>query len=101
LSGFPQIAAEERQIYAKSGYKAVLRKRIERYSDSANRDWYSPYSVAYWYAILGEKDKALFWLEKAYEERSGMNFLQVEPAFDNLRSDPRYADLVRRIGFPQ
>ena len=53
------------------------------------------------YAGLGEKDQAFAWLEKAYEERtSRLSYLKVEPLWDPLRSDPRFADLVRRIGLP-
>lgn len=58
--------------------------------------------VASIYAGLGDKDHAFDWLAKAYEGRSSsMVFLKVDPFFDGLRSDPRYADLVRRIGLPQ
>lgn len=101
LVGSAQRAAEEKQIFAASGYKAVLRRRIEMDSNPADKNSYYPANVAYWYAELGDKEKAFFWLEKAYDERSGLNFLQVDPDFDNLRSDPRYTDLVRRMGFPQ
>ena len=53
------------------------------------------------YADLGDKNNAFVWLEKAYEQRaSGLIFLRLLPDFDSLRSDPRYADLVKRIGFP-
>jgi len=53
------------------------------------------------YAGLGEKDQAFAWLEKAYEEHSfQMQYLKVEPRWDNLRSDPRFADLVHRVGLP-
>ena len=52
------------------------------------------------YAALGDKDKAFEWLEKSYEERSiGSAFasIKVDPIFDPLRSDPRFADLLRRM----
>ena len=59
----------------------------------------SPYDVAVLYTALGEKDKALEQLNKAYEDRAGwLIYLKVEPLFDPLRSDPRFADLVRRTG---
>ncbi|HWX55567.1 MAG TPA: hypothetical protein VN176_13330 [Verrucomicrobiae bacterium] len=52
------------------------------------------------YAGLGKKTKALTWLEKAYEERAdGLTWLNVLPALDGLRSEPRFQDLLRRIGF--
>ena len=52
--------------------------------------------------MLGDKDRALGQLNKAYEERSsGRPFVKVDPFFDSLHSDPRFADLLRRIGLPQ
>ena len=51
------------------------------------------------YAGLGEQDKAFEWLEKAYKDREGrMTILKFAPEFDSLRSDPRYAELIRRVG---
>jgi hypothetical protein len=48
------------------------------------------------------RDNASLWLEKAYEQRSTeLIFFKVDPEWDTLRSDPRYADLLRHIGFPQ
>jgi tetratricopeptide (TPR) repeat protein len=60
------------------------------------------YLFAIVYSGLGEKDQAFAWLEKAYEERDGsLPMLKVNPTWDSLRSDPRFADLVRRVGIPQ
>ncbi len=54
------------------------------------------------YIGLGENDLALEWLEKAYEERDvALIFLKVDPAYDSLRSDPRFQDLMRRMNFPE
>ena len=55
------------------------------------------------YAGLGEKDKAFEFLEKAYQERSPdiPYFLKADLRIDSLRSDPRFQDLVRRVGLPQ
>lgn len=53
------------------------------------------------YVGLGEKDLAFTWLEKAYEERSfELSFIKAEPRMDGLRSDPRFRDLLRRMGLP-
>jgi len=61
----------------------------------------SPLDVASLYARLGDKDQAMVWLERAFEERdSFLTFLKVFPVFDGLHSDPRYRDLVRRVGLP-
>jgi tetratricopeptide (TPR) repeat protein len=59
-------------------------------------------SLADAYSFLGEKNEAIEFLERAYQERVSMLvFLRVDPAFDSLRSDPRYADLLRRMGLPE
>ena len=51
---------------------------------------------------LNEKDQAFAWLEKAYEERSNrLAYLAFEPGWDRLRSDPRFENLLRRIGLPR
>ena len=59
-------------------------------------------SLADTYSVLGEKDEAFVFLEAAYRERSSLLiFVGVRPTFDNIRSDPRFADLLRRMGLPQ
>jgi len=59
----------------------------------------SPYAIAALYAALGEKERAFEWLEKVYEQRSyHVVFLNADPALDGLREDPRFTDLLRRIG---
>ncbi len=61
-----------------------------------------PTHIALIYNCLGETDKALAWLEKGYEQRDPkMAFLKVEPKWNNLRADPRFQDLLRRVGFPR
>jgi hypothetical protein len=53
------------------------------------------------FAGLGDRDKAMEWLEKAFAERAdGLTWLNVEPMLDELRQDPKFQDLVRRIGLP-
>ena len=74
---------------------------LDQLEELSKSRYVSPYDRATVYAGLGEKDQAIAWLEKAYQERSdGLVFLKVEPKFDGLRSDPRFADLLRRVGFP-
>jgi hypothetical protein len=60
------------------------------------------YQIATINAGLGDKDEAFRLLEKGYTDRtSSIPYLAVDPGWANLRSDPRYADLLRRIGLPQ
>jgi hypothetical protein len=56
--------------------------------------------IATIYVALGDQDQAMEWLEKGYEERFNPGVL-LRPGFDPLRSEPRFKDLLRRIGFPR
>ena len=85
----------------RTALKGLLRRQIELSSNPASPA-YEPRSVAQCYVALGDKDNAFLWLNKAYDGREILLMnLKVDPSFAPLRSDPRYADLVRRIGFPQ
>jgi tetratricopeptide (TPR) repeat protein len=66
----------------------------------ASRKFVTPYGVALVYAGLGENDAAFVWLNKAFEERSHwLVWLRLDPRWNGLRSDPRFAELVSRIRF--
>jgi eukaryotic-like serine/threonine-protein kinase len=100
FEGKPQEAVAIEQSYKLEGYKGMLRKRIEIGKNDSPED-YEPFVVAESYLRLGDKDQAFVWLNKAYEARSEILFVRVDPKFDAIRSDPRYADLLRRMGLPQ
>ena len=100
LGGEPELSAAMGRAYAANGWEGVLKKRVEVYQKRGTSD-YDPVAVAEAYASLGEKDKAFLWLERAYEERASLLFIKTLPDLDNLRSDARYADLLRRMGLPQ
>jgi len=86
---------------AVSGNRAEATRILNHLKELYQRKTVSPYDLAVVYAGLGEKDQALEWLQKAIEERSGgLLVLKVEPVFDSLHSDPRFADLLRRMGIP-
>jgi TolB-like protein/Tfp pilus assembly protein PilF len=89
-------------VYAVSGRKAEARKILAELQSLSEHRYVPATDTALIYAGLGDKDKAFAWLDKAYEEHSfSLSNLKVEPRFDPLRSDPRFADLLRSIGFPQ
>ena len=99
LAGSARIVAELGYAYAASGKRDEARDVLRGLKEEATRKYVDPYLFAIIHTALGEKDQALAWLEKAYEERSTwMPFMKVEPKFDSLRSDPRFADLMRRVG---
>src|SRR5215470_1990414 len=100
LYGRKEKAVALEQSYQKFGYKGWLRKRIELVkSDSV---LYDASDIAASYALLGNKEQAFFWLNKGYEERNiNIFYVGVLPGYDSLRSDPRYADLIRRMGLNQ
>jgi serine/threonine protein kinase/tetratricopeptide (TPR) repeat protein len=85
-----------------AGPQGYWQKSLELFLDEAKRTYISPTFIAKNYARLGDKERAFQWLEKAYAERDDdLIDLRVEPMYDPLRSDPRFADLLRRIGLPQ
>ena len=84
--------------YAVSGRRAEAQKVLDELNGLSKHEYVSPVWKAKIYAGLKEKDKAFEWLEKAYEDRSivSVGFIKTNPMFDPLRTDPRYADLLRR-----
>ena len=62
---------------------------------------YSSLYVAYIYAGLNDKDKTFEWLNKAVEERGLLSTIKVDPPFENLRGDPRFKDLSKRLNLPE
>lgn len=100
LSGVSQeTVAALRTAYAKSGWEGFCRQQLSHLHTDSKEGYVSPKNFALAYLQLGEKDQAFEWLEKSYAERSEvLLYLKVDPRFDPLRSDPRFADLVRRVG---
>jgi TolB-like protein len=85
--------------YAVSGKKAETMKLAEAFKAAAKKRYIPPTYFGMLFAGLGDKDKAMMWLEKAYDDRAdGLTWLNVEPMLDEVRSDPRFQNLIRRIG---
>jgi serine/threonine-protein kinase len=86
-------------VYARSGRKAEALKIVEDLKEQSKRKYIAPSVIAELYTALGEKDQAFAWLDKAYEDHDFiLVLLKGEPTFDNLRSDPRFTALLKRIG---
>ncbi|MFQ5927071.1 MAG: tetratricopeptide repeat protein, partial [Terriglobia bacterium] len=89
-------------VYGVTGRKNEARVIIRDLEERSKQTRISPRNMAALYAVLGEKDSAFAWLEKAFEERMGnLHWINVEPEFDSLRSDPRFQELLRRMNFPE
>jgi tetratricopeptide (TPR) repeat protein len=99
LVGHFQNASALARAFRISGCRGMLSKQLEFYSDPANPDYYPMYAASN-AALLGKKEEAFKFREKAYETRRGIVELPVEPELDNIRSDARYPDLLRRMSFP-
>ncbi|HXN72283.1 MAG TPA: protein kinase [Candidatus Acidoferrales bacterium] len=97
--GDAQTAALLGDTYARSGYKDAIRAWVNDEIRQSSHEYVSPFGIAQQYAMLGEKDSTMEWLEKAYQDRSvDLVTVKVDPVFDFLHSDPRFQDLLRRIG---
>jgi TolB-like protein/Flp pilus assembly protein TadD len=99
LSDNPALLALLGHAYAGSGQRDEALKKLNQLKETGKQRYVSPYSWAIIYSGLGDKDQAFNSLEKGYQDRiAKMAFLKIEPLFDNLHSDKRFADLVHRIG---
>jgi len=99
-----ESAAALEDGFRSGGWPGALRKGIEVSLEQrkAQGAYVSPFGIAQFYADLGDKDHAFEWLSTAYQEHDGdLISLRTDFTMDSLRSDPRYAELVRKIGFPQ
>jgi eukaryotic-like serine/threonine-protein kinase len=100
LYGYPEMASALAKTYAQSGYEAAMRLAAKQF-EQALGNAVSPTWIAEIYTHLGDKNSAMQWLERGYAERDGFVVTLRDPVWDLLRSDPRFRDLVRRIGLPQ
>lgn len=105
LYGYPEAGANMDRAFANSGYRGALQQRArETVHLQEIQQAYLPGFLAQAYANLGDKDRAFYWLDQAYEHREedsfddGIYFITVEPMYDPLRSDPRFKEMVRKVG---
>ncbi len=87
--------------YAVAGKPGEAVKVLRRLEEVSSQRYISAYDIALIHVGLGDKERAMQWLERAYQERSdGLVYLEVDPRLDRLRSDARFVNLVRRVGLP-
>ena len=96
------FASAMEQGFRSGGWKGALTKGIEARQTQRKTGYASAYQIAILYADLGDKNKAFRWLNTAYQERDTYLYgLRTDFLLDPLRSDPRFAELVRKVGLPQ
>jgi serine/threonine-protein kinase len=96
------MSAALAQTFATAGRKSQAIEILDELTSLTEQKYVAPYFFAGIHASLGDVDRAIEYLEKSYEERSHwLIYLHIDPGMDGLRSDPRFQDLLRRIGLPQ
>jgi tetratricopeptide (TPR) repeat protein len=110
LFGVPQIAAKSARARAASGSRSAIRESLKGYEHLwATHQAFFPVNLADVYATLGDRDRAFYWLEQAYANHDiaiastdlGLESLNNDFLLNSFRSDPRFKDLVRRVGLPE
>jgi len=103
LNDDPQVLALLGHAYASSGYKTEAVKILEQLKELSKQRYVSAYSLAIVYLGLGDKEEALRWLEKSYQDRAGIDIttIKVDPFLDPLRGDPRFEELVAKVFAPK
>lgn len=93
--------AEYERAFQQGGMPAALRLRIKHLEPVIDKYYGGAYVMVRMHAVLGENDQALRWLERAAQQRDDfVTHITVDPELDGLRRDPRFQNLLRRIGFP-
>jgi tetratricopeptide (TPR) repeat protein len=99
--GSPGSTAFVGYAHARLGQRSYAFRVLDQLRAASKQRYVPALSFAIVYVGLGEKEQAFLWLEKAYDERTNsLAYLKVAATWDPLRPDPRFADLVRRIGLP-
>ncbi len=107
LRGAVEQASSLERNYAASGFEAAVRAlaqvQLAKLNERMKRGEYVPaWEYVSAYTLLGDKKQAFAWFDKAVQERNGFVFdVKVDPIYDKLRDDPRFADLLRRVGLHQ
>src|SRR5262249_33546390 len=103
LFGLKDIADSMDRGYATSGYFGAMRELVKGTEELYAHRQFTPQWIARFYARMGDEERALKWLQEDSKERADewLVYLNVDPIWDPLRSDPRFQNLVRHVGLPQ
>jgi len=110
LFGFSESPTKIHYAFAVSGYRGAMQQYAEELEHlTATKQFFIPVNLAEVYAVLGDKNRAFHWLDEAYKHHDtmaaatgfGLEMINVDPLMDPLRSDPRFKDLLRRMGLPE
>ena len=100
--GYTDVARAMGHAYARDGYPGAIREWARAAEGAAKQRHVARIMMVYMYGVLGDNDRAFAWLEKAFtEHESSMQSLKVFIAWDPLRSDPRFKEMVRNVGLPE
>ncbi|MGB7063270.1 MAG: protein kinase [Candidatus Zixiibacteriota bacterium] len=95
----PLFVAQLGTIYSYSGKRDEAEKVLDQLHELSKQRYVSPFYIALIYVGIGQKDQAFEWLEKAYDEHDhALETLKVDPMLDSVRSDPRFTELLKRMG---
>jgi len=101
LAGENDVLAEHIRAYRRGGFQAVLEWQLEVLKRRATKKYVSPYAFASAYALLKRKEQTIRYLEESHTERSpDLIWVQSDPDFDFLHSDPRYRAIIKEVGLP-
>jgi TolB-like protein/DNA-binding winged helix-turn-helix (wHTH) protein len=99
--GTPLMVSALAHAYARSGNRGEAERLLAELQAESKKHYVSPYYLALVCVSLGRNEQAVDWLEKAFADRSnGVVFLKVEPELDDLRLNPRFIALQKKLGFP-
>jgi TolB-like protein/Tfp pilus assembly protein PilF len=99
LNDDPYVLALLGQAYARAGHREEAQKILARLNEEAKSRYVSAYSFALMYLALGDKERAIDEIERAYRERAGgdVGWIKVDPMLDDLRGNPRFEALVQKV----
>ncbi len=101
IDGYTEEAEAIQRGLAKGGCRGAYESDLKALEKRAQKEYVDPGAFALDYVRLGDKDRAIEWLEKSFREKSiNIQYLKVDPIWDPLRSDPRFRDILRRMNFP-